>query len=139
MEMKYLRELLGDGWVDSQIVANKGSHRLGQWHKRNPDDPWLRYSENLVRDVLTNRNIAFKREILAHKLKSKGDFVPTLAEMESAIRLAREGFTVTLEPTAPEKGPDIRADLKGVPYFVEVRTVGFSEEENVRDEVRHAT
>jgi hypothetical protein len=82
------------------------------------DDLWRKYTESLVRDVLTSRNITLKPEVLANKLKSKGDFVSTLAEMESAIRLAQQGFAVTLEPMAPEKGPDIRADLKGVPYFV---------------------
>jgi hypothetical protein len=36
---------------------------------------------------------------------------------------------MTVEPYAPEKGPDLRADSDGAAYFVEVRAVGFSEEE----------
>lgn len=31
--------------------------------------------------------------------------------------------------------PDLRADWEGVPYFVEIRTVGFSEDEDRRDSV----
>jgi hypothetical protein len=135
MEMRYCRELLGNEWVDATIVAKEGTHRLTQWYKRSADDLWLKYTDHLIRDVLNSPSIAFNREVLANKLKSKGDFVSTLAEMESAIRLTQQGFTVTLEPSAPEKGPDIRADLKSVPYFIEIRTVGLSEEETRRDDV----
>ena len=85
--------------------------------------------------MLLSKNISFDSEGLANKLKSRNDFVSTLAEMESAIFLANQGFAVTFEPHFPEKGPDLRADWEGVPYFVEVRTVGFSEDEERRDSV----
>jgi len=55
--------------------------------------------------------------------------------MESAVFLAEQGFTVTFEPTAPLKGPDLRADWEGVPYFVEIRTIGRSEYEERRNSV----
>ena len=65
--------------------------------------------------------------MLAHKLKAE---YADAGRMESAEFLAQQGFEVTIEPTAPEKGPDLQADSDGVPYFVEVRAVGFSEEEH---------
>jgi hypothetical protein len=33
------------------------------------------------------------------------------------------------------QGPDLRAECDGVPYFIEVRTVGFSKDEDRRDSV----
>jgi len=49
--------------------------------------------------------------------------------------LAEHGFAVILEPMAPQRGPDLRADWEGIPYFIEIRTVGFSEDEDRRDSV----
>jgi hypothetical protein len=102
------------------------SHWLGLWQKKDSNNIWVRYTEGLTRAILTNENIRLDPEGLARKLRSRTDCVSTLAEMESAIFLAEKGFAVTLEPTAPLKGPDLRADWDSVPYFVEVRTVGFS-------------
>ncbi len=133
--LTHLRSLLGEEWVDAEVVRNKHSHRLGLWHQKDPDNLWLKYTEDLLEQVLASRNITLKREALAAKLKSKNDFVPTLAEMESALFLAQRGFAVTVEPSAPEKGPDIQADWQGTPYFVEIRTVGLPEQESRRDDV----
>ena len=133
--LTHLRSLLGEEWVDAEVVRNKHSHRLGLWHQKDPDNLWLKYTEDLLEQVLASRNITLKREALAAKLKSKNDFVPTLAEMESALFLAQRGFAVTVEPSAPEKGPDIQADWQGTPYFVEIRTVGLPEQESRRDAV----
>jgi hypothetical protein len=133
--LTHLRSLLGDEWVEAEVVRNKHSHLLGLWLQEDPDNPWLKYTEDLLGQVLVNRNISLKREALAAKLKSKNDFVSTLAEMESALFLAKQGFAITVEPSAPEKGPDIQADWRGTPYFVEIRTVGLPEQERRRDDV----
>lgn len=126
-DLLYLRELLGNAWVDEQIFSEKPVHLLGRWQKNNANNLWVRYTEELAEVILTSDRVKFNLEVLAQKLKE--DYVPTLAEMESAVFLTRQGFEVTVEPYAPEKGPDLRADLDGVSYFVEVRAVGFSEEE----------
>ena len=86
----------------------------------------MKHTETLVEAILTGTNVKFDSEVLASKIESKTDFVSTLAEMESTVFLAEQGFKVTLEPMAPKKGPDLRADWEEVPYFVEIRTVGFS-------------
>ena len=91
-------------------------HTLGLWQKKNPDNPWIRYTEALVKSFLTSERIQFNRVILSNKLKA--DYVSTLAEMESAVFLAQQGFVVIVEPKAPEKGPDLLAEWDGVPYFV---------------------
>jgi hypothetical protein len=133
--LTHLRSLLGEEWVEAEVVRNKHSHRLGLWQQNDPDNLWLKYTEDLLEQVLANRNITLKRETLAAKLKSKNDFVPTLAEMESALFLAQQGFAVTVEPSAPETGPDIQADWQGALYFVEIRTVGLPEQESRRDAI----
>lgn len=127
-DLPYLRKLLGDAWVDAEVLGDNATHLLGLWQRKNPKNPWVKYTEELARAIITSEKTKFKPEVLAHKLKA--EYVPTLAEMESAEFLAQQGFEVTIEPTAPEKGPDLQADSDGVPYFVEVRAVGFSEEEH---------
>jgi hypothetical protein len=110
-DLPYLRKLLGDAWVDEQILSEKPVHLLGRWQKKNANNPWVMYTEELAKVVLTSERVKFNPEILAQKLKE--DYVPTLAEMESAVFLIRQGFEVTVEPYAPEKGPDLRADSDG--------------------------
>lgn len=127
-DLPYLRKLLGDAWVDAEVLGANATHLLGLWQKKNPNNPWVKYTEELVKAIVTSERIKFKPEVLAQKLKA--EWVPTLAEMESAVFLAQQGFEVTIEAAAPEKGPDLQADWGGVPYFVEVRAVGFSEEED---------
>jgi hypothetical protein len=134
-ELTYLRKLLGDAWIDAEVFAENPTHRLGRWREKDPNNLWVKYIEELVKVILTSGNIKFIPEALANKLKSESDFVSTLAEMESATFLAQRGFTVTLEPMAPRKGPDLRADWEGIPYFVEIRTVGFSTNEGRRNSV----
>jgi hypothetical protein len=126
-DLPYLRKLLGDAWVDEQIFSEKPVHLLGRWQKKNPNNPWVKYTEDLAKAILTSERMKFSPETLAQKIKE--DYVPTLAEMESAVFLIRQGFEVIVEPYAPKKGPDLRVDSDGVSYFVEVRAVGFSEEE----------
>lgn len=135
-ELPFLSKLLGDAWIEAEVFTEKPTHLLGRWQKEKPENPWVvRHTEALVKVILSSKSINFNHEILANKIKSKADFVPTLAEMETAVYLAEQGFTVTLEPLAPQKGPDLRADWEGIPYFVEVRTVGFSEDEDRRQAV----
>ena len=61
--------------------------------------------------------------------KLAAEYVSTLAEMESAVFLEKQGFSITLEPNAPAKGPDLRADLEETSYFVEIRALRDSEED----------
>src|SRR5437879_1619698 len=98
--LTYLRQLTGNAWIDAEVFADNPAHFLGRWQKKDPNNLWVRYTEGLVKLILTSKNIKFNLEVLADKLKSETDFVSTLAEMESATFLAEQGFAVTLEPTA---------------------------------------
>ncbi len=84
--------------------------------------------ESLVRNLLTTNRVALDRAALAAKLKA--EYVSTLAELETAVFLEQSGFQVTLEPFAPERGADLRADFNDVPYYLKVRAVGDSEEDD---------
>lgn len=126
-DLTYLRKLLGDGWIDAEVFGEDPTHPLGRWQKSDPNNPWVPYIEGLVKFILTNKRIKFAPKDLRRKLKA--EYVSTVAEMESAVFLTQKGFVVTLEPNAPRKGPDLRADWNELSYFVEIREVGFSWEE----------
>ena len=132
-DLTYLRKLMGDAWIEAEVCAENPTHMLGLQYKRDKDDPWARHAEELVKEILTNPRVKFDATILAAKIKDPYD--STLAEMESAVFLVRQGFEIVLEPTAPKRGPDIRADREGVSYFVEVRAAGFSDDEDRRQRV----
>lgn len=126
-DLTYLRKLLGDAWVDAEVLGEKPTHPLGLWQNRRPDNLWVPYIEELVRFILTDARIKFAAKDLKRKLKA--EYVSTVVEMEAAVFLVQQGFAVTLEPFAPKKGPDLQADWAAVPYFIEIREAGFSWEE----------
>jgi len=126
-DLTYLRKLLGDAWIDTEVFGQNPIHLLGRWQKSGPHNLWVPYIEELVKFILTNDRIKVVQKDLRRKLKA--EYRSTVAEMESAVFLARQGFAVTLEPTAPKKGPDLRADWEETPYFIEIRDVGFSWDE----------
>jgi hypothetical protein len=104
----FLRQLMGDAWIDAEVFGEEPRHLLGQWWKKGDQSPRVAYTESLANEMLTSNKIHLDRAALAKKLKA--DYVSTLAEMEAAVFLLRQGFSVVLEPTYPEKGPDLRAD-----------------------------
>ena len=124
----FLRQLMGDAWIDAEVFGEEPRHLLGQWWKKGDQSPWVAYTESLANEMLTSNKIHLDRAALAKKLKA--DYVSTLAEMEAAVFLLRQGFSVVLEPTYPEKGPDLRADWEDTPYFIEVKTVVHSDEDS---------
>lgn len=128
LHLNYIRQLMGDPWVNNNVFGENPAHLLGQWQKKDPDNVWVPYTEELVKSILTNTKITLDRVSLAQKLRA--EYVATLAEIETAVFLAHQGFAVVLEPMAPQKGPDLRADWEQTPYFVEVRAVGQSEDDD---------
>jgi hypothetical protein len=127
-DLPYLRKLLGDSWIDAEVFAENPIHPLGRWQKSGANNPWVPYIEELVKFLLTDKSIKLARKVLRRKLQA--EYVSTIAEMESAVFLAQRGFVVTVEPTAPRKGPDLLAQREGISYFIEIREVGFSWEED---------
>jgi hypothetical protein len=124
----FLRQLMGGAWVDANVFGEKATHLLGRWQQKGPGNPWVPYTDELLKTILSSAKVKLDRGALAQKLDA--DYVSTLAEMESAVFLEQQGFSVTLEPTAPERGPDLRADWGDTLYFVEVRALGESEEDD---------
>jgi hypothetical protein len=127
-ELPHLRDLLGNAWVDAEIFGENPQHALGRWWRKDPANAWLPHIESLVCNLLTSNRVTLNRAALAVKLKA--EYVSTLAELETAVFLEQSGFQVVLEPFAPERGADLRADFNQVPYYLEVRAVGDSEEDD---------
>jgi hypothetical protein len=127
-ELTYLRQLMGDGWVDVNILGEDPRHLLGRWQHRSAGNPWVPYTEELVKAILASDKVRLDHTTLKQKLDA--DYGSTLAEMEVTAFLLAQGFSLVVEPTAPEKGPDLQANWGEVPYFIEVRAVGDSEEDD---------
>lgn len=137
--LTYLRQLMGDGWIDANVFGDNPKHLLGQWWKKGDQNPWVGYTESLVQAIFMSDKIQLDRAALTTKLKA--DYVSTLAEMETAVFLLQQGFSVVLEPTYPAKGPDLRANWQDTPFFVEVKTVvhpeGDSRFNGISNEIIH--
>lgn len=126
-EFLALRALMGDAWVEANILSEKSEHLLGHWHRKSGGNPWVQYTDQLVERLMGSDRLVFDKTALARKLAA--EYVPTLAEIEVAVHLLEQGFSLVLEPTAPAKGPDLRADIADKSYFVEVRAVSDSEDD----------
>jgi hypothetical protein len=122
--MRNLLKLFGEEWVEREVLADEPEHPLGKWHKRSPDNPLTKYTDELVGVVLRGEALKCNPSRLASKLQ--GEFVDTLTELGYAVFLTKQGFQVTMEPMAPLAGPDLLA-AKGSEYFVEVRKVRLDE------------
>ncbi|HYL14615.1 MAG TPA: hypothetical protein VEV41_16345 [Terriglobales bacterium] len=123
-EMKNLRKLFGDDSLEREILGSESEHLLGKWHKKNPDNPVMKYTEELVGYALQGDGLKCDLRRLATKLQ--GEFVDTLVELGYAVFLLKQGLDVTMEPKAPLAGPDLRA-VKDGEYFVEIRRVQLDE------------
>jgi len=130
VKMRQLRKLLGDEWIEKNVVSTEPQHALGRWYKKSPESPVIRYTEDLADFVLNNGGLKCDMSRLASKLK--GEFVDTIVELGYGVFLAKRGCTVTMEPAAPKSGPDLLV-VKDGSYFVEVRKVGLDEEHRTVD------
>ena len=128
--IKNLRKLLGDEWIEENVVSAEPDHALGRWCKKSPESSVIRYTEDLADFALNNGALKCDASRLASKLK--GEFVDTIVELGYAVFLAKRGCAVTMEPTAPKTGPDLVA-AKDESYYVEVRKIGLDEEHRTVD------
>jgi hypothetical protein len=130
VKVKQLRRLLGNEWIEMNVVCADPSHLLGRWYQVSPECSVLQYTEELADFVLNGGAVNCDTSRLASKLK--GEFVDTVVELGYAVFLARQGCVVTMEPTAPKSGPDLLA-VKSESYYVEIRRVGLDEEHHAVD------
>jgi hypothetical protein len=128
--MQQLRKLLGNEWIEKNVVDVEPQHALGRWYKKSQESSVIRYTEELADFVLNNGMLKCDASRLASKLK--GEFVDTMVELGYAVFLARRGCVVTMEPTGPNSGPDLLV-VKDETYYVEMRKVGLDEEHRTVD------
>ncbi len=117
-------ELLGEEWVEREMLCADPRHLLGRWYRKSVDNPVTRYVDELAGFVLNSGAVTCDTARLATKLK--GEFVETLIEMDYAVFLGKQGFKVTMEPFAPKAGPDLLG-VRGYEYYFEMRKVGVDE------------
>jgi hypothetical protein len=70
-ELVCLRSLMGDAWVEANILSEASEHLLGQWYRKNDGNPWVPYTEQLLESLLGSGRVTFDREALARKLASE--------------------------------------------------------------------
>jgi hypothetical protein len=125
-EYKFLRKLLGEAWVEKEILGSEPKHALGLWQRKDAQNIVVPHVDRLLESLFTQSSFTFNSERLAQKLKA--EFGPTLAELEWAVWLAERGFAITVEPLAPNVGPDLEA-RKDQTYFLEIRTMRPAEQD----------
>src|SRR5277367_1687264 len=130
VKMKQLRKLLGDEWIEENVMGVEPRHALGRWYKKSPGSSVIRYTEYLADVVLSNDALRCDTARLSTKLK--GEFIDTIVELGYAVFLAKRGCAVTMEPTSPMAGPDLLV-VKDESYYVEMRKVGLDEEHRTVD------
>lgn len=122
--MNNLRKLFGNEWFESEVLGAEPEHLLGKWHKKDKDNPVGKYTDELVGYAL--RGAALRCDVARLATKLQGEFVDTLVELGYAVFLAEQEMEVTMEPTFPLAGPDLRI-TKDKEYFVEIRRVQLDE------------
>jgi hypothetical protein len=65
---------------------------------------------------------ALKCDVTRLATKLQGEFVDTLTELDYVVFLVKQSLQITMEPTFPLAGPDLRA-VRDNEYFVEIRRV----------------
>jgi len=64
-ELPFLRNVLGDPWIEAEVFTEKPTHLLGRWQKEKPENPWVvTHAEALVKAILSSKSINFNPEIL---------------------------------------------------------------------------
>jgi hypothetical protein len=119
-----LRKLLGENWINREVVCAEPTHLLGRWYKKDPDNPVTRHVERLLDYILNRDGVRCDAERLGAKVK--GEFLDTLVEMDYAVFLGERGLQVTMEPCAPDAGPDLLA-VRDFEYFIEIKRVRLDE------------
>src|SRR5258708_3351212 len=122
--LKYLRKLMGEEMVEREIMCAEPRHTHGQRYKKSADNPVTSYADELADFILNSRS--FKCDTARLATKVNGEFVDTLVEMGYAVFLGKQGFHVTMEPSAPQAGPDLLA-VRGNEYYIEIRRVGLDD------------
>jgi hypothetical protein len=50
-----------DPWVDANVFGEKPTHLLGRWQRKAQGNPWVLYTEEVVKTILTSSKIKLDR------------------------------------------------------------------------------
>ena len=136
-----LKDFLGVGWFKEVINSSRPRKHPLYWLLTR-DIP---YTSAVLHNLTDNLEIALqviekdpkwevKEKRLCGKLKNTPEFYDVLPEIEWVAYLKNAGFPASIEPTYPEKGPDLKVKIDGRNIYFEIKSPNRSEE-NYSDEI----
>jgi len=143
---QYLKDFLGVEWFKKMINSSRPRKHPLYWLLTR-DIP---YTAAVLQNLTDNLKIALqviekgpkredKEKRLRGKLKNTPEFYDVLPEIEWAAYLKNAGFPVSIEPTYPEKGPDLKVKIDGRNIYFEIKSPNRSEEkycDEITDRIR---
>lgn len=131
-----LKDFLGIAWFEEMINSSRPRKHPLYWLLTR-DIP---YTSAVLHNLTDNLEIALqvieknpkreeKEKRLCGKLKNTTEFYDVLPEIEWAAYLKNAGFPVSIEPTFPQKGPDLKAEINGEDIYFEIKSLNLSEED----------
>lgn len=141
-----LKDFLGITWFEEMI--NNSRPRKHPFHWLLTRD--IQYTSAVLHSLNHDLEIALqviendskkeeKKKRLRGKLKNISEFYDVLPEIEWAAHLKNAGFSISIEPTFPEEGADLKAEIDGEDIYFEIKSLHLSKEdrkkENYCDEI----
>ena len=131
-----LKNFLGVGWFKEMINSSRPRKHPLYWLLTR-DIP---HTSAVLHNLTDNLEIVLqviekypkreeKEKRLCGKLKNTTEFYDVLPEIEWAAYLKKRGFPVSIEPTFPKKGPDLKAEINGEDIYFEIKSQNLSEDD----------
>jgi hypothetical protein len=136
-----LKKFLGDEWFIETITSSRPKkHPLYQLN-----DPFmLAILQNLNNDLEIVLHVieedpekVEKRKRLEGKIKNIDEFYDVLSEIEWASYFKNMGFPVSIEPTLPSEGPDLKVRINDRDIYFEIKSLHLSAEDRKEDKLRN--
>lgn len=135
-----LKDFLGVTWLKEIINSSRPRKHPLYWLLTR-DIP---YTSAILRNLNDNLEIVLqviekdpkkeeKQKRLCGKLKNTKEFCDVLPEIEWATHLKNVGLPVSIEPTFPEKGPDLKVKINGRDIYFEIKHLHLSEEDQPKE------
>lgn len=135
-QYKCLKDFLGVEWFKKMINSSRPRKHPLYWLLTRE----IPYTSAVLHNLTDTLEIALqviekdpkreeKEKRLCGKLKNTTEFYHALPEIEWAAYLEDAGFPVSIEPTFPEKGPDLKVKIDGINIYFEIKCLNLSAED----------
>lgn len=141
-----LKDFLGITWFEEMINSSRPRKHPFHWLLTRD----IQYTSAVLHSLNHNLEMALqviekdpkkeeKKRRLCGKLTNISEFYDVLPELEWAAHLKNTGFLVSIEPTFPESGPDLKVKINGADIYFEIKSSNRSEEkyyDEITDRIR---